>query len=387
MACGSLLLAACADNSPLGITSEDAASSITEFRSDNAASSIKVMSRNMYFGAQVEPILAAEDLESLREAVGDAWDTFVETDFPSRAAAMAREIAQTRPHLVGLQEAAIITRMDLQGGVIHFDFVTTLLDELDKRAVSYREVERIATTDVALPHPEGGGVLLKDYDVILARGDVDVDNADAANYAALIPVPPNDPQFVVLRGWTAVDAIVHGTTYRFVNTHLEAPENPVVEDLIQVPQVQELISILAEETLPLIVVGDFNSGPNSFFDPIPGVLPPGVPRNRGYNAMLAAGYTDLWTLKRGHREGDTCCHAGDLSNRRPTLDERIDLVFIKNFDVLFAVGNPRSGHALVQAKLVGNRVGDRRRAGVWPSDHAGLVARILFPNPGGVAND
>ena len=66
-------------------------------------------------------------------------------------------------------------------------------------------------------------IRLTDYNVILARRDVAVTNPASGNYVTQLPVPGLD----IKQGWTAVDARVGHTTYRFVNTHLDAEAEPV----------------------------------------------------------------------------------------------------------------------------------------------------------------
>ena len=71
------------------------------------AAGITVMTRNLYIGADVDAVIVAllstssdDDLPALLVAVG----TLQNTDFPTRVEALADEIAQARPHVVGLQE-------------------------------------------------------------------------------------------------------------------------------------------------------------------------------------------------------------------------------------------------------------------------------------------
>jgi hypothetical protein len=69
-------------------------------------------------------------------------------------------------------------------------------------------------------------------------------------------------------------------------------------------------------------------------------------------------------------EGFTCCQADDLRNASSALHERVDLAFLK-------------GDTLVPltAATVGDALADRTASGLWPSDHAGLVARIGMKDP------
>jgi mRNA deadenylase 3'-5' endonuclease subunit Ccr4 len=90
------------------------------------------------------------------------------------------------------------------------------------------------------------------------------------------------------------------------------------------------------------------------------------------------GLTDVWPLLRGTAVGYTCCHVANLSNAVQQFTKRIDYVFVRD---------GREGGAVTG---VIRRIGDSatdRFAGplhpLWPSDHAGLVARLDThqPNP------
>ena len=67
---------------------------------------VKVMSRNLYLGADLTPAIAAGSLPALAAAGTQIWNTVQATDFPARAKVLAKEIAQEDPDLIGLQEAA-----------------------------------------------------------------------------------------------------------------------------------------------------------------------------------------------------------------------------------------------------------------------------------------
>src|SRR2546425_391933 len=96
---------------------------------------ITVMTRNLYIGADVDAVIRAlvspdptDDLPALLAAV----DVLRQTDFPTRAEALADEIARARPHVVGLQEVDSL-RIDLRAlGLpinIDLDFLPTRSEE------------------------------------------------------------------------------------------------------------------------------------------------------------------------------------------------------------------------------------------------------------------
>ena len=141
-------------------------------------------------------------------------------------------------------------------------------------------------------------------------------------------------------------ASVDGITYRFVNTHLEA-----FSETVRVAQTQELIDSLSEETLPIILLGDFNTQ---------------APDGAAYQLLIAAEYVDTWQMD---ALGKTCCQDSDIRNAESSHRERIDLIFVCNSE---------SDVSVLMSETLGDRPSDRLPSGVWPSDHAGVVAELLF---------
>src|SRR5688572_225895 len=69
--------------------------------------SLTVMTRNLYLGTGLNNMLTATTPEQLVEAVTVDWAHVVATDFPTRAQALAAEVRQTRPDVIGLQEVTL----------------------------------------------------------------------------------------------------------------------------------------------------------------------------------------------------------------------------------------------------------------------------------------
>jgi len=384
----SLAMTACSDRPVTGVV-DDAAMVGGQEPSYGmaAASNLKVATVNMYFGAPVEPILDAPE-EEIPLRVAEAWAIVAQTDFPARARALAAQLATAKPHLIGLQEVAILRTEEVYdptsaAETVYLDFLEILLADLEARNVHYVPAVQIVTTDVELPKldsvvndvPFVSGVRLTDRDVILVRADVPFTDPFTYYYTAFLG-PSFDPSIPipvdVLRGISAVTATVHGTDFRFVNTHLESEDRGGLF-AIRNAQAYELTQVLAAtvpSTQPIIVVGDFNSGP-------------GRPVSEGesptaYELMLGSGFLDAWLLQPGPElPGFTCCHAGDLSNALPMFDQRIDLVFLANMNGLGKQG----ATPIVQAYLLNDRQQDLKKYGVWFSDHAATVAHIVLPNP------
>jgi len=337
---------------------EVAAPPITARQVTGHGSGITVMSRNMYVGGNVDPIIAATDPAQVPFLVAAAFQELVATNYPLRAQLLADEIARTRPHLVGLQE---VSRIRIQspgdlvvGGTtpaetVLLDFLPMLLDALADRGLDYGVVAQVENTDVEVPMitsatPTFDDVRLTDFDALLARGDVRTSSPVAQTYVQTLPVPGTP--IVVSRGFVAVDARVNGVTYRVVNTHLESAFEPV-----RFAQAAELVQYLAGESRPIIALGDFNSDAEA-----------GGPT---YQFLVGSGYADAWRSRDGGPTQQlTCCHASDLSNTTPTLSSRLDLVLTRNM---------RS--TAVLADVVGDDPAERAQ-GVWASDHAGVVVRF-----------
>jgi endonuclease/exonuclease/phosphatase family metal-dependent hydrolase len=139
--------------------------------------------------------------------------------------------------------------------------------------------------------------------------------------------------------------------YRFASTHLESGTQSPGSD-IRLAQVAELIGKLEAESLPVIVVGDFNSE---------------APGGNAYLPMLDAGYADVWAERVGApAEGFTCCQNSDLLNQDSILHERSDLIFARNIDLRRVVATTGL-----------DKPWQKTASGLWPSDHATVFARML----------
>jgi Endonuclease/Exonuclease/phosphatase family len=369
-------LAAVAVFGLIGVTEADAGTRIT------------VMTRNLYLGADLAPIVAPTSPEGLFETATGVLEQLAATNFPERAQTLAAEIAEKKPHLVGLQEVFDLTLGGEHGLPPFRDYLSDLLGALAAQGADYRAVATVRNLTIAVSVPHLGQLSITDRDVLLARGDIPaapVRLADAAgsplcrpsldgcNYQMFVFVPSPLPgildDIAIERGFVVVDMLVDGQVFRVANTHLEGrtpdPTNPV-SALIQAAQAAELIVILAAVPNPLgapiLVVGDINSSPDDLvvqIGPLT-IVPP-------YMQLVDAAYADTWPLRPGNPPGFTCCQLGDLSNPESILGERIDVGFSDAIPFR------------VKANVVGNDESDKTTpTGLWPSDHAGLVARLDF---------
>jgi len=363
IALASLLLAGCQNENPSGPIEPDGMVASMGFaeRSPDTAE-IRLLSRNVYAGFQtLAPLLQAPP-QQLPVVAAGIFGEVVATDFPARAEKLADEIAFSRPHLVGLQEVSryrqqVPADFQLNATEDVYDFLAILIAALQARGLDYQVAAQVQNIDAEVPIVWAGSpnnladIRLTDYDVILARGDVDWDQSQGLNYIARLPVSIGGQALSIPRGFTSVRATVGDRTFRFVNTHLEA-----FSPLVQVPQAQQLLAMLAGETLPVALVGDLNSEADGSTTPT-------------YGMLRDAGFADVWPPQ---GNGDTCCHAPDLLSLPSMFDQRIDFVLLKG-DFGFGPGGiPGS----TQSWLTGVRPSERTATGLWPSDHAGIFSVV-----------
>src|SRR5436305_9375706 len=77
----------------------------TAVHADNGTT-VTVMTRNLYFGTDLSPVIAAPTQLAFFLAAAGAYNQGVASDWNGRALRWAAEIASAKPDLVGLQEAA-----------------------------------------------------------------------------------------------------------------------------------------------------------------------------------------------------------------------------------------------------------------------------------------
>jgi endonuclease/exonuclease/phosphatase family metal-dependent hydrolase len=327
------------------------------------------MTRNLYLGADMESVVRAActgDPSALVNAASIAWATVVKTNFPARAEALAREIEQAQPLLVGLQEVSLYRTgpVDSSSGTppnadeVKYDYLKILCQQLDEWGLPYRPVAVTPNFDVEFPGVTAEGlrdIRLTDRDVILALTDpgtsvLKVSNVRTANFTRNVSLPIGQTGLSVslTRGWGSVDVTTGGKTLRFINTHLEAYDNEV-----QGLQGEEILNGPAKTDLPVILLGDFNSRADGTGTPT-------------YGDLVGAGFKDAWIVTHRNEPGYTFGHLPDLSNMTTDglLTKRIDLVLF------------RGALNALDVDVVGEELSARTPSGLWPSDHAGVVATL-----------
>jgi hypothetical protein len=346
-------------------------------------SKVRVMTQNMYIGPLGKIREAAAHPETLPRAVAEFFNETVDTKPAQRAAAIAEKIHSNHPDLVALQEVGILRKGSGSTpndpkipatDVVH-DQLQLLRDALTGLHEHYDTVAVIPNSDVQFPSALNFVVRITDRTVILARAspnDLKLSNAQVEEYWAKPPVPPAASGLIIpMFGWGSVDVQVNDRKFRFVATHL-MPATPEFPALIEIQKAQalELIQSAGKpdlpggSVLPVVYAGDFNT----------------VAGLDTYKILVDnSGRIDAWQQKNPtascpeprpagdhDRSGCTCCQDPNLRNPMSKLDHRIDLVIVP----------PHT--EIEEIELVGADPADHT-SGLWPSDHAGVVAILKLP--------
>jgi endonuclease/exonuclease/phosphatase family metal-dependent hydrolase len=352
---------------------------------------VKVMTRNLYLGADLSLGTRATTVQDLVDAAGRILNQVDANKFQVRAKGLAGEILKKKPDLVGLQEAALwrdapCTDSIMPPSATHVrkggDFLGLLLDALNKHGKKYRlavsepefDFQVWANTDgnQSTGSPFGCEIegRLTMHDAILARrgAGVKTKSPEGAHYKTLLQVTPGGTRVDVTRGWTAVNAKVRKSPrFRFVNTHLEAFDNQpsnhtnqgtdVGNGRIRRAQAQELIAPGGPATgkKPVILVGDLNSDVQTQLKP-------------------GDGAANWWLLSHGFAERSThdplsCCLDADVLQvgagiNASQFDHKVDHIMT---DDPKHIGRARTAVT-----------GRKPHNGFWDSDHAGLFSSLRF---------
>ena len=328
-----------------------------------ASPKLTVMTRNVYLGGNIAGPIPAPNREEFERSASALWAAVRTTDFPARAKLLAREVEQTKPDVIGMQEVALWRRgpagvkdaSDTPATEVVYDFVKTLRAELSRSGLRYKVASAQTEADLEAPISDGYDVRLTMSDVVLVRSrkGLKVRRRLGANYAAVLDVPTAIGTLSSRRGWAAADLSLAGKRFRVVDTHLEA-----FSDDHRLRQAKELLGpggpVRRQKTV--IVTGDINSDPTGATGADPAA----------YRAFTAAGLRDTWLSVRPKRKGYSCCFKTETIKDPPPapFDHRVDHVFAK--------GKVR----VLGGRVVGNDPANRSASGLWPSDHGGAVMTL-----------
>ncbi|HEY0278050.1 MAG TPA: hypothetical protein VGC32_07255 [Solirubrobacterales bacterium] len=345
---------------------------------------IKVMTRNIYLGADLTPAIEAKGVGAFTEATGEILRQVTANDFPVRAKGLAKEIIEKEPDLVGLQEVAEWrtgppSLETLLGGskphaeTVRYDYLTELLAQLNKGKNRYRAAVVNPEFDFEAPADENGipgdgpnslipnaeiNARLTMRDVILAKvGDeVKTSHPTKGHYKSLFSEEISGAKVIVTRGWAAVEASVNGSApFKFVDTHLESFDPQTTVPSIRALQAGELVAPSGPATskLPVILVGDMNSDTKTAVQPGDG---------QAYEALVKGGMRERSTY-----EPLGCCLETPLlpvsgGGNASQFDHKVDHIMT----------NDPSQVKLVKSSVTGRKP----QNGFWDSDHAGLFSEL-----------
>lgn len=329
---------------------------------------LTVMTQNMYLGSSLGPALEAKTPEEFVAGVARIYATVQYTNFPQRAEAIADEIEEKGPDLIGLQEVTKWTTGGLNPPP-GYDFLAILEGDLEARGLHY-SVASIAHNANIGPAPLVSetcpvisgqftcSVQLEDRDAILVNDDtpgLTWSNPQSGRYGAQQSIESPVGPLSFDRGWASIDANLKGLPFKFADTHLETEESP----LVQQAQAAEFLAGPAKGGT-IVATGDFNSASDGS-------------TTTSYAQLTAPGkFRDSWDEAQ-LGPGDSCCQEsntpplapGALNNPVSTLRTRIDLILSR--------GAARSDGD--DAELIGDTP-FQVEPPFWPSDHAGVISTL-----------
>ena len=368
---------------------------------------IKVMSRNLYLGADVGVALAK--IPNMPAAAQFMWDQVQKTDFSKRKKILAEQIRTESPDVIGIQEATIwyCKAHFWSKNTEVFNFTQELLAELggDYVIASKNGVEAnnpgysigpipfltkvtdpqtfqklFGQNDADCGFQIGDALLIKKS---LAQYVNQVGNSEYKDVYKVVPT-----LMEIYRGYAWADITVQGTNVRFVTTHLES-----LWDANKVPkaadQARQLVSDLKNTKSPIVVIGDFNSDPRDprpINSPNPGEqptasekCPAGSSMCNAYKVMREAGFTDSgpdasdpstysWGMNALLTGPDPkrAAAAKKMGNQFGFTD-RLDYIFVKN------------GIKVLTSKVIG-------QTAPYGTDHAGVVTELNVSALGSVVS-
>ena len=313
-----------------------------------------VMTRNMDLGSDYAPALTAHDAQSFAQGVTTIYNDIAASNIAERAAGIASEIQETMPSVVSLQEVSLVQRYVWTGTEWSFldqiDQLEALQSALAQLGLSYSLAAEVNEFDVAAPSNAGYLLRVRDGEAILVRSDLPANiltmsNPQTGHYTHVLSLQTPLGTVIATRGWASIDITARGSVVRVICTHLEG-----LSALLAAQGANELLTGPAGTNLPVVVAGDLNSGPGTTTD--------------AYDVMAAA-MTDTWSATKPNDPGLTLpLHGEDFFPYQTSPDKRVDLIFARGLRQITDI-------------LIGTD--DLTPSGLYPSDHAGVIARLATP--------
>lgn len=380
---GAFALVGCKDAGPLG-PADSLSADGGALSADRAGSpALDVMTWNVYIGADLTELLELDEPTDVEITlkVTELFGDVLANDFPTRAGAIADQIAALNPQVIGLNEVSSFDFASTPG--VELDYLAILMAQLAARNLDYvLPVEggieaRSMNFEVTLPIIVGLGpggvpitdfVTLTDYDLILLRADIAATASSPMNatFAQPLPIPIREGMTIIKpSGWASVDILVKDLPYRVFSTHLEPADTGPCETanpgllFVHAAQAGELMGIVGASPVPVVLTGDLNSDASGC-------------TTDTYEDLIDMGFVDAWTIGRPRGLGFTSNQDADLLNAASKLFHRIDFVMYRDAFTTAKGKFQGSSHA----ELVGEDPADKTSTGLWPSDHAGVMAEL-----------
>ncbi len=333
-------------------------------KKSNSGEVVRVMTRNLFLGADLGPALASTSQIQFVEANGGILTQVDATNFPTRAKGLAAEIRGKKPDLVGLQEVALwrtgpFSLDPVNGGpktavTVKQDFLELLLAELNRGKKLYRPAYVQQEFDFEAPAAYttliNGRLTMRDVILVRRGAGVRVKGATGGNFNTLFTPSIAGVVVPVTRGWTRAEVKVRKSPwFRFANAHFEAFDDETQVPSIRAQQAQEFADAVKKTKRPVVILGDFNSDK-------PGVKPGD---SQAFSTLLRNGFRD-----RGTKKPLSCCIEGSYDLKTggsvSDFDHRVDQIMTRN---------PK------KVKLIRSGVTGRSQVnGYWNSDHAGVFS-------------
>jgi hypothetical protein len=328
---------------------------------------VKVMTRNLYFGAEINASMAVATAAEIPPVVASLWATVQQNDFPGRAKLVVDEVVAEQPDIIAFQEMELFRMQspsDFAPGASpnaedvapNGDMLAILKDELAARGLDYGEPVLVDPhTDIELPSADANGAIydlrMTDRNVVFVRPSISASHPRGQDFASSFSIPlgglSSGISIKLARGFGAVDLVADGVLFTMVNTHLEVGGFLATD---QEGQAKNLVDALAPLAGQVILVGDFNS-------------PADNSGSKSYQTVTQA-FTDAWPQVNPTDPGPTCCT--DLTEAAISPGERIDLVLYR--------GKVRPE----AASVVGLDASARTPGGLLATDHLGVIATLTI---------
>jgi len=343
---------------------------------------VTVMTRNVDLGSSITEVVSVRQVAEIATRAEVVRQNILASNLPERVALVADEIAQRSPDVVALQEAIVFhiqtpSDFDLAaplrnagspgvpGSVFTIDVLAILQSELGARGLAYQVAVVGSYSDVELPAATESGMVdvrLIDRKAILVKPELAPRDGQATVFTTGLPNFPlgsdvdNPPRIDIIRGFESVTLTKGAAQFTVINTHLEAgtAEEDVGQFLsaIQEGQARELRDRLADDSGPLVLLGDINSNTNTT-------------DVRSHQILREAGFKDAVSTALETPQVNCCT---DLNAPAFTHTDRQSVVMYR-------------GRVEARAQdLTGSDINQRTSNGRLASEHAGVWAELAIEN-------